>query len=361
MPRAAQEIDTRNLEVSHESGCTASPVDFASVSQCLPDPYGLSALLRDLREEHPADPELDALLDTLDEAVPADEPVTVRGRPLDWLDAGPDEEPAPAAANDNQAPASVAKNPKKRSARPRRSFAADRRKLNILNGFVSDARTMKTAPAGAPLVADPLPAPTPSPTNTNTPSKSTKKRRAADENDTRRAPAWARTTEIAKAHAVARTVSVTGAGVAWTLNLGGKVAQAANDNAKGLKERLHDRLVKALKASPLGAREFMFVPERTKGGRWHLHGIADVADDERDAFATVLRQVGGAWDSAHHAERQVDVRPAWCPDGWVRYMLKAAAATRRLLGCKSVLSATRECQRRAKDLWETARRQSALT
>lgn len=366
MPPAAQAIYESKLEVFRDSGQFPSLLDFAlarrdalaeagslQAPQCPHDPYGLSAVLRELREELPADPELDALLDTLDEAVPAEEPATVRGRPLDWLDAGLDEEPAPAAANDNPAPASVSKIPKKRGARPRRSFAADRRKLSILRDFVSDVRTLKTAPAGTPSVADTTPP--------HTPSQATRKRRAAAANDNRKAPAWERTTEIAKGHAFARTVSATGAGIAWSLNFGGKVARAANDNPEGLKERMHDRLTKALKASPLGAREFIFTPERTKGGRWHLHGILDATPAELDALTTVLRQVGGAWDAERCAERQVDARPVWCPDGWVRYMMKGASATRTLIGSKTILSVTRECQRRAKHLWESSRNQSALT
>ncbi len=120
---------------------------------------------------------------------------------------------------------------------------------------------------------------------------------------------------------------------------------------------MHDRLVKALKASPLGAREFVFAPEQTKGGRWHLHGIIDVTEAELPALEALLRKVGGAWDSENHADKQVHAAVLWGPDGWTRYLRKNSAVTRALLGTKSLFSVTRGCRQRAEELWEESRRQ----
>ena len=307
------------------------------------DPHGFGALLAELRALEPAndDPELDALLDGLDTAVPADEAT-----------------PLVAADNDDAAPAPLAGNPKKRAAKPRVSFARDKRHLSVFNDFVPDVRTPRTRPLTGPLVGDTT-HPSTSPISPSTPSLTTLKRQQANDNDTRKAPAWDRTTEIIRGHTYARTVSTTGGGVSWTLNLGGKIAKAANDNPHGLKDKLHDRLVKALKASALGAREFVFAVERTRSGRWHLHGILDVADDERGALEAILRQVGGSWGSEHHRDRQVQTDVLWGPDGWLRYMRKDSAATRRLLGTKSILSVTRGCRRRAEELWEASRRRQS--
>lgn len=250
----------------------------------------------------------------------------------------------------NPAPAPLARIPQNGTATPRVSFARDRRKLHVLKDFEPDARSSRTKWPKPALVAD-----TPSPSET--PSKATRKRRQADENDTRRAQPWSRTTEIIKGHAYVRTVSTRGAGLSWTLNLGGKVAQAANDNPEGLKERMHDRLSKALKASPLGARDFVFGIETTKDGRWHCHGALDATEHERAQAEEVLRKAGGTWGSTDHLDKQAHARTVvWGPDGWARYMLKGSASSRRLLGTKTVLSVTRGCRQRAEELWEASRR-----
>lgn len=248
------------------------------------------------------------------------------------------------------APAPLAGNPQNGTARSRASFARDRRNLHVIKDFEPDARSSRTKWQKPSLVAD-----TPFPSHT--PSKATQKRRQADENDTRKPQPWSRTTEIIKGHAYVRTVSTRGAGLSWTLNLGGKVAQAANDNPEGLKEKLHDRLSKALKASPLGTRDFVFGIETTKAGRWHLHGVLDATKGELAQVEEVLRKAGGVWGSAHHQDRQAHARTVvWGPDGWARYLLKGSAKTRRLLGTKSVLSVTRGCRQRAEALWEASRR-----
>ena len=275
--------------------------------------------------------------------------------------------PEPVPANDDfdldgnpledtpEAPAPLARNPKKAAPKLRVSYARDRRNLPRIKGFVPDIRpTMKSTPTGA-SVGDTLTPSSPSSIPPSSPSTSTQKRKHANDNDHRAPPSWDRTTEIIKGHCYARTVATTGGGLSWTLNLGGKVLKAANDNPKGLKARLHDRLKKALAASPLGARNFLFAVEATPAGRWHLHGIIDAATDERWVVEGVLRRVGGTWNSKHHREAQAHTDVLWGPDGWCRYMRKDAPRTRRFLGVKSVLSVTRGCRARAEALWEATR------
>ena len=157
-----------------------------------------------------------------------------------------------------------------------------------------------------------------------------------------------------------RTVSATGPGLSFTLNLGPKVAQAANDNPACFKPWLHDRLVKALRNAFGGAREFVFGIEATRDGRWHLHGALDAVPDEREKAEEALRRAGGIWGASSHRERQAHARTlVWSPDGWARYVLKAMGATKARLGIKSVLSVTRGCRERAEALWEATRRDGA--
>ena len=143
--------------------------------------------------------------------------------------------------------------------------------------------------------------------------------------------------------------------MSWSLNFGGKVLQAANDNPATIKEMLHDRLDKALRAIFGGPRDFVFGIEMTKDGRWHAHGALDGTVDERPAAERALRRAGGTWGSERHQEKQAHTDVLWGPDGWARYVLKGMSKTKDRLGIKSVLSVTRGCRERAEGLWNASR------
>lgn len=286
--------------------------------------------------------ELDAIM-----AEPANDDV----RPL---------EPPPAANDESAAaPARVTRFPKKRAARPRSSYARDRRNLMILPGFVTDVRPLVRDRAAGVSVCAPTPTSSPSSTHSikseKTLSKSTVKRRKADENDRRAPPPWDRTTDIIKSHAFFRAVSATGAGLAFTLNLGGKVLKAVNDNPADAKAMLHERFANCLKAQFKHPVDFVFRLEATASGRFHVHGAIDANDNMKPGVEEALRKAGGTWDAKHGAEHQVHTEVMWGADGWCRYSAKDEARTKRLLGVKSVLSVTRGCRRRAEELWEAAR------
>lgn len=263
-----------------------------------------------------------------------------------------------ATANDDAPPRPLIKKSKIRTSRPRRSKARDRRNLDKIKGFVPDMRpTIRDRKNGA-SVCNPHPTPiTPSSapqTPTKPLSKSTTKRQQANDKDTRKAPAWRYTTDIVRGHAYIRTVSTRGAGLSWSLNLGGKVLRAANDDAARFMRAFQDRLSKALAAEFGESRDFVFSIE-TIAGRPHLHGAADAIEDERHRLEAVLVRCGGRWDAARHAEHQAHTDVLWGPDGWVRYMEKDMARTKAQLGLKSVLSVTRGCRARAEKMWEEAR------
>ena len=265
-------------------------------------------------------------------------------------------ERCPVPAND-EAPASsppLITLSKKAPARPRRSQARDRRNLVILEGFIRDARPATREPGAGPLVAAP-PSPSRPPSSFSSPPKKllTKREKAAAK-DTRKAPAWRYTTEIARGHAAIRAVSTTGAGLAWSLNLGGKVLAAANDNPARELARFQDRLAKALKAEFGETRDVAFFAETTAAGRLHLHGAADANLNEAARISAVLTRCGGTWDKTHR-EKQTHVTDLWCGDGWVRYAEKDAARTRRTLGLRSILFMSRGCRSRAETLWEARR------
>lgn len=257
-----------------------------------------------------------------------------------------DNEPQETPAETPKPPASVIKNP---NSRPRVSKARDRRNVRILKDFVPDVRPLMS-PAG---VATPSPLPSTLLNTTKT------KKQKADENDKRAAPAWRFTTEIIKGTCCFRSVSATGPGLAWSLNIGGKVLQYANDNPKRFKTWIHDRLDKAFRRTLGGPRDFVFRLEADQGGRVHLHGAIDATVEERQAVKAALEMAGGEWTPGHHRERQADARIQFSADGWARYTSKAEARTKRVMGIDSVLSVTRGCNRRARELWESARRNEA--
>lgn len=279
--------------------------------------------------------------------------VSPTGEPLAEPTAPPSNDPRPLAGN-----------PKKRAARPRTSQARDRRVLQRLPTINSNARPETRRQDAGPFSVRPLPTshplsdPIQDTNNQQTQSaitkasKSTEKRRKADENDTRRAPAWDRTTDLAKGSCYLRSVSPIRDGLACSLNLGGKVLKAANDDPKAFKDWMHDRLVKGFKASPLGARDFVSALELTRpAGRIHLHMAVDATENEIPAVEAVLAKAGGTWGAAAHADRQADARVMWGPAGWGRYMLKDHTHTKAALGIKSVFSVTRGCRARAEALW----------
>lgn len=265
--------------------------------------------------------------------------------------------PAPAAANDDApvpskpAPPLIKKS-KIGGARPRKSLARDRRNVSILEGFVPDVRpAMRDLEMPVPVAAPPTPLSTPSKPSITSKSK----REKADESDTRKAPAWRYTTEIIRGHAYIRTISTTGPGLSWSLNLDGKVLDAANDNPDRFMGQMQDRLSKALNAEFGETRDAFFAIELSLAGRPHLHGAVDATENERERVEAVLARCGGTYTPAAHTGRQAHAQVMFGPDGWLRYSLKNMAATKRALGLKTVLSVTRGCRARAEALWEASR------
>lgn len=246
-----------------------------------------------------------------------------------------------------RAPRRLASFPKTANARPCTSFERDRRILKKMEAFSRGEAGVVVANDTAPSVEDPS---TPTPTSRPT-SKSAEKRRRADENDKRRPPAWTRTTEIIKGRYIFENIGTRGAGLAWTLNLGPEVIQAANDDPAGWRAWMHDRLAKAIEKF-LEPRDFAWEPEFTPGGRLHIHGAIDAADGEREQVEAALRHAGGMWGHTHGKEHQAHAQIMWGPAGWASYSLKAAAVARRFFGCKSIISATQDARRRARAAYE---------
>lgn len=271
----------------------------------------------------------------------------------------------------------VAKNPNRKGSKPRTSFERDKRIIRRKQALSEVGPDIIAANDPVPLVGEPLTYSSPSqklhvhgvmgvtddekvqvkklsPSTPKGMSKSTEKRRRADENDTRKAPAWDRTTDIIKGAFSFENVSTRGAGIAWTLNLGNDVIQAANDNPGAFKEWMHDRLTKAVEKF-VGKRDLVWVPEFTPGGRLHLHGVVDATDDEKVQVEVALRRAGGKWAHKDGEEHQALAKVMWGASGWARYSLKAASKARSFFGCKSVLSATQGVRRRARAAYEADR------
>ncbi|KTS30480.1 hypothetical protein NS228_12840 [Methylobacterium indicum] len=247
-----------------------------------------------------------------------------------------------------RAPRRLAIFPKTAGARPCTSFERDKRILKKMEAFSRGEAGVVAVNDAAPSVEDPSSS---TPTLRST-SRSAERRRRADENDKRRPPVWTRTTEIIKGRYIFENIATRGAGLAWTLNLGPYVVQAANDSPAGWRAWMHDRLTKAIEKF-LEPRDFVWEPEFTPGGRLHIHGAIDAMEDEKALIEAALSHAGGMWGHTHGKEHQALAKVMWGAAGWARYTAKAAAVARRFFGCKSIISATQGVRRRARAAYES--------
>lgn len=162
-------------------------------------------------------------------------------------------------------------------------------------------------------------------------------------------PSWQYAGDRLKLTCVARAVSASSGGLAFSLNL-----SPANENkAKALgADWLRKRVVNHLEAV-LGVRGVVLVLEATGGrkdhgkgstgvaGRLHAHGIVEATSNEIEAVRGALKAAGGRWADPRGMEHQVDARPLTGADGWVRYILEDQARTRRVVGHDRLISTSR--------------------
>ena len=260
------------------------------------------------------DPELDALLDTLDDVVP-------------------DDEPSPAPANDNPAAPAltrrlVTKSPAPARTRKRRTGLRQREDARDMR---SHGRASEDEAVEHP--APPSPTPTsPSPSHTQT-KKTKPKARTTITTPGRRArmiAPWKDAGELPRLIAVNRGLAELGVPFAFSLNIDPALILAANDNARGALDYLRRRVALALKRAFGKTPPMWLCVETDDDGRPHLHGGLALNDNHDPAHVeAVLAKAGGAWTRKGSAP--ADVRVQWEPDGWAVYPLKRMARTRRHL------------------------------
>ncbi|ACB83543.1 hypothetical protein Mpop_5454 (plasmid) [Methylorubrum populi BJ001] len=284
------------------------------------DPYGFGALLAELRALDPAndDPELDALLDGLDAAVPAD-PVT------DVVTSTP----APAASSSRSSPPVVVTEVvTKAPARTRRK--------RVRSGLRQreDARTMRAVARGrAGEVVEHLHSPS------STSSSPTSPKKNANDNDEpettktstgrgRMIASWENAGELPRIIATNRALDRFGVPMAFSVNFDPKLIKAGNDNDRGLLDYMRRRIALGLKRA-LGETPPLWVAiETDDDGRPHLHGGIALTDKHAPAVVLgALAKAGGNW--TRQGSAPADLRPQHDPDGWAVYPFKRKERTRR--------------------------------
>lgn len=247
--------------------------------------------------------------------------------------------------------------PQKTAKRKPRSVARDAR--NIRKCRALSGQHGATAPnTGARSLVDstthPSTTPLTLPHNRQSPySSSYSKHLMADRNDKRKLAAWRYTGDLAKIYAVGQALQEVG-GIAFSLNLAGRVKDRVDARPGDALSYLSDRLVKALKAE-FGRRvELAFVLEVSPAGHAHLHGILDLDASQKDRARRALEKAGGQW-AGNGKQYQADARRLWDAGGWTNYCSKALARTKRALGLGNVLSITNDLRRRAKGYWDRMR------
>lgn len=261
-----------------------------------------------------ADPELDALLDTLDDVVP-------------------DDEPSLAPANDNPTAPALTRPLVTKSAAPARTR---KRRTGLRQ---KDARDMRShgrvlEDEAVEHPAPPSLSPTSTPIHTTSPAQTKKpKARTTITTPGRRArmiAPWKDAGELPHLIAVNRGLAELGVPFAFSLNLDPALIVAANDNARGALDYLRRRVALALKRAFGKTPPMWLCVETDDDGRPHLHGGLALNDNHDPAHVEViLAKAGGAWTRKGSAP--ADVRVQWEPDGWAVYPLKRMARTRRHL------------------------------
>jgi hypothetical protein len=182
----------------------------------------------------------------------------------------------------------------------------------------------------------------------STPStKPLNKKQRADEND-RRAPArWEDTTHGMKATFWNLALKDP---LAFSVNLGpARVGEALADAKKALAALL--RSIRGELAKIGWMSDLWFRYELSPDVRLHIHGGMNRGNHDIAAIRKALERACG--DGA--GMNQGDVRAQFHPAGWSRYCAKADAQTRKFLGIKTLVVATRRLKPAGKTLYESKR------
>ena len=298
MLRKAQDLASKNTEESRikTQGTLASAPRVA-----LRDPYGFGTLLASLREPANDDADLDALLDTLDDAIPADDPT-----------------PAPVC--------DLVTKPAPKTRRLKRASGLRQRE---------DARRMRAlGQPDAEEVVEHLPPPssTPQTHNKTTAENSAKATTTITTGATYRRgiASWKDAGELPRIIAINRAVADLGVPFAFSVNFDPKLIRAGNANERGLLDYLRRRVALELKRATGRAVPMWVVVETDDDGLPHLHGGLALNDNDRpDVIEEALAKAGGNW--TRQGSAPADVRRQWNADGWSAYPLKRMARTRRHL------------------------------
>jgi hypothetical protein len=168
---------------------------------------------------------------------------------------------------------------------------------------------------------------------------------------------WRNLTGADKLAHLFRSVSASGEALSISINFGGDVARAANDNPNRFRKLFHDRFVKLLASSTLGPRDHVLAYDLSDDGRLHIHGAVAGTMTEKATWQPLLRAAGGKWDRPGSSQFQVKVKPL-SANGWAGYIFRRERTARqveKLLGARVGYTCSREVTQRAKADWDQQR------
>lgn len=224
---------------------------------------------------------------------------------------------------------------KKVTGRRRRSAAKDRKAIAITRSSALPRPT----PTDAPLVASarhPLSHPLAANDDIKAGEKPAKIHR------------WEHTTDLGKVTAANRALYDRGRAYSFSINLGPRQIDAANDNLKGFTDHFARNINRALKRA-LGYVPLYGFAVGVKAGRLHLHGGIEANDNEEPATKAAIDSVGD-WEATHGRKYKLHWEPMYTPDIWASYCMRDQAKAKRLIRGRAI-SITTPLRRRAKEHW----------
>ena len=143
--------------------------------------------------------------------------------------------------------------------------------------------------------------------------------------------AWEHTADPGKLTTAYRVLEASGAGVAFTLNLGPAEIIAAQRHPKGFVDYFKRPIDRALRRALGYVPLYGFGVDVARDDRPHFHGADRANDNQLEAINGALCHAAGKWANPRHGERQCELERLYTPHIWANYCLRNQAKVKRLI------------------------------